>query len=89
MDLFIGLTLPDGKIGFLPDLDGFPVPLQRGLPIGSDSCHKPAVVGFATDRLAPGRYTLCAALVIAGKNPHVASHCAWTERVDLEVTPRS
>lgn len=89
LDVFVALVMPDGTNLFLPSLEPFPVPLRQSVWIGPAGSRTLQLLDMPMPQVLAGRYTLCAALVLVDKNPHLPSHCAWAERLAIEVLPAS
>jgi len=91
VDLFVGVTAPDGRVRFLPEWTETPLPFALGVVVGGAGGPTTlalfdAPVGGA---IVPGAYEICAGLFFPAANPNVAANCLWSTRGRLSIEPRA
>jgi hypothetical protein len=91
VDLFVGVTAPDGSVRFLPEWTETPLPFAQGVEVGGAGAPATlalfdAPVGGA---IVPGPYEICVGYFLPAANPNVAANCLWSARGRLTIEPRA
>jgi hypothetical protein len=91
VDLFVGVTAPDGGVRFLPEWTETPLPFAQGVEAGGAGGPKTLALfdAPAGDEIVPGAYEICVGLFFPGANPNVAANCLWSTRGRLTIEPRA
>src|SRR5262249_34497315 len=88
LDVFVGVTFPDGRTRFLPELADYPLPWLSEVGLeGGRRADAIEVLDTTVDPSIPtGDFEFCAALFFFGSDPTIPSNCLWSERRRLVVT---
>jgi hypothetical protein len=87
VDLFAGVTAPDGRVRFLPEWTETPLPFALGVTAGG--AGGPASIALfdapVGGAIVPGAYEICVGLFLPAANPNVAANCLWSTRRTLVI----
>jgi MoaA/NifB/PqqE/SkfB family radical SAM enzyme len=82
VDLFVGVSIPDGSIRFLPELGEVPLPFAVKVEgsAGGRATEVLLAEGEFAASIPPGDYEICAGVFLAGSNPYVNANCLSAAR---------
>jgi len=88
LDAFVGVTFPDGRVLFLPELTEYPLPCTTNVVL--DSARRVGPFDLLDTTIGPeiacGNYEFCAALVYTTSDPMIPANCLWSQRLPVAVT---
>lgn len=85
-DLFVAVSMPDGKTVFLPDKEDYAIPFQWGIELRhQEEPQEISVLQHGKEFELPGTYRVCAALFRSNENPNLLSNCYWSAQCDFAV----
>lgn len=87
VDVFVGVTFPDGALRFLPELSDHPLPCVSSVCIDGRSAG--TSIDLLDTKIDPsipsGSFEICTALFYAGSDPNIPANCVWSVRRPLVI----